>query len=508
MKKAILALPASMALATSVACAQDTSITMMPSEKSDIERQIASCWSREEMSKLNGRPLPARVIFDEKGQYSGISLVDRSAVFSDPVYRAVGQSLVMTFRNCRHLRAPERLKGQPVEVVVTMSLDSFRSAANTPPAGAEIPPPSQAVKAEAVSQAPPSTSPKQAPAPSSGVDAKPMPPLNAPGAPDSTRRPLAEAPANGPVDDPQQIAQIKRIFEERKTRSPSTLEPSSLRPKPASPSGDPVADCANVHIYKKGNAEITLTISADRSKAVSISITSSDRNFLRPVDGRAAFLWLETPKGPYTRWWFMKGASENSLLFRIDEDNPALEALIDTYAITVGGEGGYTTFQLTPDPRRIPSVQRCTSSAFEDIDRVNQQQKKLADERERNRIFEEKLNKLNAQQLFSEQMSLPKGGLRITAWCRAVSAKLGRHEAFNRQQNETMQRVEDYFTRRTMHLTNGWTCDVCPSMHMQETLGTTFVKKATQEKNTTALGAAADYCLSIASSKIPLDIRQ
>ena len=510
MKSPALALPAAVILAAVPAYAQTSSAGMSLSEISDIESQIASCWNRGEIDKLNGRPMPARLIFDEAGQYSGISLVDRNAVFSDPVYRAVGQSLVMTFRTCKHIRAPERLRGKPVEVIVAVSPDSFRnteSSRSTATASTATPsvPPLQAAKAEPERQASPSTGLKPESPPPNGMGATPMPSLKVSGEP---RLPLAESPTNGPVSDPRQIDQLKRVFEERKNRSPATLISSSVRMNPAPPHRDPVADCANVHTYKKGDTEIVLTISADRSKAVSIAIASSEKNFLRPVDGRAAFLWLETPAGPYTRWWFLKGSPQNTLLFRIDEDNPALEALLSTYAITVGTEGGYTTFQLTPDPRRIPSVQGCTSSGFKEIDRKNQEQRDLANERERNRIFEEKLNKMNAQQLFSEQMSLPKGGLRITAWCRAVSAKLGRHEAFNRQQNETMQSLEGYFTRRTMHLTNGWTCDVCPTMHMQETLGTTFVKKATQEKNTTVLGAAAEYCTSIASSKIPLDIRQ
>ncbi len=69
--------------------------------------------------------MPARLSFDEGGNYVGMSLVDRNAVLSDPVYRAVGQSLIRTFSKCKHVKAPERLKGRQVEVVVSIRLDDF-----------------------------------------------------------------------------------------------------------------------------------------------------------------------------------------------------------------------------------------------------------------------------------------------------------------------------------------------------------------------------------------------
>lgn len=69
--------------------------------------------------------MQARLFFDEAGKYSGISLVDRNTVLTDPVYRAVGQSLIRTFTSCKHIKAPERFKGNQVEIIVSMSSEDF-----------------------------------------------------------------------------------------------------------------------------------------------------------------------------------------------------------------------------------------------------------------------------------------------------------------------------------------------------------------------------------------------
>ncbi|MDQ2103437.1 hypothetical protein [Azospirillum isscasi] len=109
----------------SLAMGQSSKSVLSQIEASVIRHEIATCWNVDEITKLNGGTIAARLLFDEAGKYSGISLVDRNAALTDPVYRTVGQSLIRTFTNCKHIKAPERLRGQQVEVVITMSSEDF-----------------------------------------------------------------------------------------------------------------------------------------------------------------------------------------------------------------------------------------------------------------------------------------------------------------------------------------------------------------------------------------------
>ncbi|WP_449227085.1 hypothetical protein [Azospirillum argentinense] len=111
--------------------AADSAASLTRSELTGLAGNLADCWSAGELAKLNGRSIPARLFFNEDGTYSGITLVDRGAM-ADPLYRSVAQSLIQSFRTCKHLRAPERLKGRPVEALVSVRPEDFRTAPNAP----------------------------------------------------------------------------------------------------------------------------------------------------------------------------------------------------------------------------------------------------------------------------------------------------------------------------------------------------------------------------------------
>lgn len=144
MKTALLASLLYLVAFTTPVKAQDAATPLTQTEMTELTGNLADCWSAGELAKLNGRSIPARLFFDEEGNYSGISLVDRSAM-ADPIYRSVAQSLVQTFRTCKHLRGPDRLKGRHAEVLVTVRPQDFRESATngraiasrTPPAGVE-----------------------------------------------------------------------------------------------------------------------------------------------------------------------------------------------------------------------------------------------------------------------------------------------------------------------------------------------------------------------------------
>ncbi|MFC5356250.1 hypothetical protein [Azospirillum himalayense] len=129
MKTALLASLLYLVVFTTPLLAQDAATPLTQTEVTELTGKLADCWSAGELAKLNGRAIPARLFFDEEGKYSGISLVDRSAM-ADPVYRSVAQSLIQTFRSCKHLRAPERLKGRHVEVLVNVRPQDFRDSAS------------------------------------------------------------------------------------------------------------------------------------------------------------------------------------------------------------------------------------------------------------------------------------------------------------------------------------------------------------------------------------------
>ncbi|OPH19933.1 hypothetical protein FE88_17035 [Azospirillum brasilense] len=142
MKTVLLASLLLLAAFSTPSMAQDAASPFTQAEITELTGNLADCWSAGELARLNGRAIPARLFFDEEGKYSGISLTDRSAM-ADPVYRSVAQSLIQTFRTCKRLRAPERLKGRHVEVLVNVRPQDFRDSASnartiantTPPAG-------------------------------------------------------------------------------------------------------------------------------------------------------------------------------------------------------------------------------------------------------------------------------------------------------------------------------------------------------------------------------------